>query len=200
MTTKPGIDCEPAAEDSRMLLVQLHQVQEELEEHFLANRQLTADLERSRADTASLQAQLLALRSQLAHMQAELATKSGSGPGTPNPSVVRRMARRMLRRSPPALEGDRAGMRNKGEDARALRQSTWFDAEWYLENYPDVAAAGIDPVIHYLEHGALEGRDPGPRFSTTYYLGANADVAAAGMNPLLHFLLHGLVEGRAPKA
>ena len=57
----------------------------------------------------------------------------------------------------------------------------------------------MDPVIHYLDHGASEGRDPGPGFSTSYYLEVNRDVADAGMNPLHHFLLHGLAEGRAPR-
>ena len=33
-----------------------------------------------------------------------------------------------------------------------------FDAAWYLEQYPDVAAAGIDPLRHYLDYGRHEGR------------------------------------------
>ena len=33
-----------------------------------------------------------------------------------------------------------------------------FDAAWYLEQYPDIAAAGIDPLRHYLDHGRYEGR------------------------------------------
>jgi hypothetical protein len=35
-----------------------------------------------------------------------------------------------------------------------------FDAAYYLERYPDVAAAGADPVIHYVRFGAAEGRRP----------------------------------------
>src|SRR5690606_39646281 len=65
-----------------------------------------------------------------------------------------------------------------------LRRSTWFDPDWYLGQYRDVAESGMDPVIHYLDHGASEGRDPGPGFSTSYYLEVNRDVADAGMNPL----------------
>ncbi len=37
-----------------------------------------------------------------------------------------------------------------------------FDAAWYLEQYPDIAAAGIDPFQHYLEHGKKEGRFGAP--------------------------------------
>lgn len=33
-----------------------------------------------------------------------------------------------------------------------------FDANIYLEIHKDVAAAGIDPVVHYLLHGRKEGR------------------------------------------
>jgi hypothetical protein len=34
------------------------------------------------------------------------------------------------------------------------------DANWYLEQYPDVAAAGMDPQFHYEHYGAREGRLP----------------------------------------
>jgi glycosyltransferase involved in cell wall biosynthesis len=33
-----------------------------------------------------------------------------------------------------------------------------FDAAWYLEQYPDIKAAGIDPLRHFLDHGRYEGR------------------------------------------
>ena len=33
-----------------------------------------------------------------------------------------------------------------------------FDAEFYVQIYPDVAAAGVDPYAHYLDHGKSEGR------------------------------------------
>ncbi|MYE10852.1 MAG: hypothetical protein F4X99_04135 [Gammaproteobacteria bacterium] len=35
-----------------------------------------------------------------------------------------------------------------------------FDPDWYLETYPDIRAAGLDPLAHYLRHGAVEGRWP----------------------------------------
>jgi O-antigen biosynthesis protein len=46
--------------------------------------------------------------------------------------------------------------------ARRLRASVAFDARWYLATYPDVAAAGVDPALHYLRQGAAEGRAPLP--------------------------------------
>ena len=77
-----------------------------------------------------------------------------------------------------------------------LEQSPLFDRDWYVQKYPDVAAAGVDPAWHYFTSGWREGRDPGPLFSTNAYLRRNADVARSGINPLLHFIEHGLSEGR----
>jgi GT2 family glycosyltransferase len=37
-----------------------------------------------------------------------------------------------------------------------------FNAQWYREQYPDVAASGADPAIHYLKFGRYEGRLPAP--------------------------------------
>lgn len=73
-----------------------------------------------------------------------------------------------------------------------------FDSQYYLEDNPDVAEAGMDPVLHYLEHGTVEGRDPTPAFSTAYYLETNPDVAEAGINPYYHYLVQGRGEGRRP--
>lgn len=37
-----------------------------------------------------------------------------------------------------------------------------FKPEWYLEQYPDVAAAGMDPWRHFVHHGMHEHRLPCP--------------------------------------
>ena len=75
-----------------------------------------------------------------------------------------------------------------------------FDAEWYLQQYPDVAASGTDPLRHYLEHGAHEYMNPSPKFDTRWYLTAYPDVARSGANPLLHYVEFGIYEGRQPNA
>jgi glycosyltransferase involved in cell wall biosynthesis len=82
--------------------------------------------------------------------------------------------------------------------AKVIRASGLFDAPWYLETYPDVAARGIDPVQHYVRHGAHEGRDPNRLFSSSWYLADNPDVAELSLNPLLHFIIRGAAEGRSP--
>jgi hypothetical protein len=83
-------------------------------------------------------------------------------------------------------------------DLELLRGSAFFNSSYYLNTYPDVAAAGFDAARHYLEFGAIEGRDPSSSFSTLAYLTLYPDVAASGANPLIHFLKHGMLEGRDP--
>lgn len=75
--------------------------------------------------------------------------------------------------------------------ASVLRASALFDAKWYREQYADVRLSGLDPVRHYLDFGARQGRDPGPGFSTHGYLAKHPELAADGVNPLLHFLRSG---------
>jgi hypothetical protein len=42
--------------------------------------------------------------------------------------------------------------------AQAKASVPSFDREFYLREYPDVAEAGMDPLLHYLRHGRAEGR------------------------------------------
>jgi hypothetical protein len=84
-------------------------------------------------------------------------------------------------------------MRN---ELNVIRNSLFFDAGHYLEKNADVRASGMDPALHYLVRGGLEGRDPGPFFSTEAYLVRYPDVAEAGLNALLHYETHGRSENR----
>lgn len=77
-------------------------------------------------------------------------------------------------------------------------RSLIFDVDWYRGEYPDVAAANLDPVRHYFDNGFREGRNPNRYFDTNWYASSNPDVAAAGLNPFLHYLLYGAREGRKP--
>ena len=79
-----------------------------------------------------------------------------------------------------------------------IERSQQFDKAWYLAQNPEVAEAGIDPVLHYLQQGAAEGRNPHPLFDTNWYLAQNPDVRESGANPLVHFLERGGYEGRDP--
>jgi glycosyltransferase involved in cell wall biosynthesis len=82
--------------------------------------------------------------------------------------------------------------------AQVIAASGLFEAAWYRETYPDVAARGVDPLHHYIRHGVREGRDPNRLFSSSWYLANNPDVAESGLNPLVHFVLRGAAEHRSP--
>ena len=84
----------------------------------------------------------------------------------------------------------------RGRSERLVRRSQLFDTAWYLEEYPDVAAACLEPVRHFLDKGWREGRNPSSAFDTADYLERHLDVARAGANPLVHYLRRGQREGR----
>lgn len=44
--------------------------------------------------------------------------------------------------------------------ARLARRGL-FDGKAYIRDYPDVAQAGMDPLLHYIMHGRHEGRKIG---------------------------------------
>ena len=81
--------------------------------------------------------------------------------------------------------------------ARLVLKSGLMHEAWYLRQYPDVAAVGVPPSLHYVLYGGFEGRDPSPMFSSQAYLSANPDVMAAKTNPLVHYLQKGRYENRA---
>ena len=87
----------------------------------------------------------------------------------------------------------------RNQEARSVRASGFFDPDWYLAHNPDVAQAGMNPLIHYLQYGGFEGRDPGSKFSSAWYLGEYEDIKKAGVNPLVHYIKYGKEEGRKPQ-
>jgi glycosyltransferase involved in cell wall biosynthesis len=45
----------------------------------------------------------------------------------------------------------------------------YFDTNWYLSYYKDVATDGVNPLIHYIRHGEREGRRPSLLFDPLWY-------------------------------
>lgn len=80
--------------------------------------------------------------------------------------------------------------------ARLVLKSGLMHEAWYLRQYPDVAAVGIPPSLHYVLYGGFEGRDPSPMFSSQAYLEAYPDVRATKTNPLVHYMQKGRYENR----
>ena len=74
-----------------------------------------------------------------------------------------------------------------------------IDPDWYVEQYPDIGAAGVDPVQHFLNIGFSEGRNPNRFFDGAWYAQAYPDVAAHGENPFVHYVFYGAREGRKPR-
>ena len=74
----------------------------------------------------------------------------------------------------------------------------FFEPDWYMSRYPDVAASGSEALHHYVNFGAAEGRDPNRFFDGAWYITHYPDVASSGHHPLLHYLQTGAAELRNP--
>lgn len=73
-----------------------------------------------------------------------------------------------------------------------------IDVQWYLAVYPDVAAAGVDPIQHYLNNGAAECRDPGHWLDSAWYVDQHPQARAHPRGAFGHFLDVGLAAGYPP--
>ena len=79
--------------------------------------------------------------------------------------------------------------------AKWIVANAGFDRDFYLAQNPDVREHGVDPALHYVQAGALEGRDPNPDFSSRKYLEHYPEVARSGLNPLVHYFTAGRLAG-----
>lgn len=161
---------------------------------------LTAELTASRrqagergAEAASLSRDLTEARALLDELRGTLGEQArlaaGAAPGAPDGLMGR--VRRLWSRQARA----RAARRPETE---AIERSRLFAARWYLERYPDVAAAGEDPLWHYMQHGSAEGRDPHPLFDGRWYAAQVPELAATGLSALGHYVMLGAAQGRDP--
>ena len=92
-------------------------------------------------DTLRLEPWSLGKAARIAHLSLSLAT----------PAPLRRRIPSVLKRNLFARQQ---------QSSTALTVAEDFDADFYLDLYPEVAAAGMDPLIHYRLYGKLEGRLP----------------------------------------
>ncbi len=155
---------------------------------------LRIEVRRLRADQKSLEA----LVASIATRQADRPPLSNSQSSKPilalQDDVINAIAKAsyQLNMQRPFLAGIWKLIKSKlnpaAQSLQDIRESVFFDGAWYLRTYPDVAAAGMDPAKHYFQYGAIEGRDPGPYFSTRAYLVTHPELARAKQNALLHYL------------
>lgn len=73
---------------------------------------------------------------------------------------------------------------------KLVRDSQYFDEEFYLRKNPDVKDSNMNPIEHYLLYGAYEGRDPSPNFSTVEYVMEHPEITESNLNPLVHKILN----------
>jgi GT2 family glycosyltransferase len=79
-----------------------------------------------------------------------------------------------------------------------VRDSDFFDHEYYIQTYPDVPRGFDESWSHFLHFGWKEFRNPSNYFDVAYYLDQYSDVKNDGLNPLIHWFYHGRGEGRFP--
>jgi hypothetical protein len=119
-------------------------------------------------------------------------------------SVVPRPLRRLMRRCLKLLWWTvtlqlAARLRNHAARVGLLNTSPYFDASWYLSANPDVAVSGLAPARHYAKFGGVEGRDPGPSFSTRLYQERHPDAVGTPGGIFFHAMAHGTVaDGEKP--
>jgi hypothetical protein len=87
-----------------------------------------------------------------------------------------------------------------------VSQNSLFDEHYYLEMYPNVAAAVADGKFatgydQYIEYGQYEGYNPSPYWNEGWYLKENPDVAAAVKagtvsSGFMQYYLYGQYENR----
>jgi glycosyltransferase involved in cell wall biosynthesis len=146
----------------------------------------------SAARSAALEGELSAARAQIEELECNINS----------PRWILSEATRKILRAPRditrRIRRARRKKRKAKRDYEIIARSVFFDRGFYLKHNPDIVAAGVDPVTHYLHHGGFEGRAPGRNFDSAWYLGQNPDVRGAAVNPLLHYLAAGHAEGRVP--
>lgn len=156
-------------EENQLLLAQLHSVQEAFESHFVGQQERQQGESQSRVQ----QRQVHELKCLIGWLRAHAYRHAAT-------------AYRDSRRYKKALP----------EQIALLEASDIFDADWYRAQYRDLADTTMNLAEHFIKFGAMEGRNPGPRFDTEFYLIHHPDVAASGQHPLLHYLRDGINEER----
>lgn len=184
------------AEVDRLRLVELAQQAEAKAANVEASG-LRKSLAASQSSVARLQEEARSREATLNDLQDALIAQAAAGTPAPGGAQASR-AGGILTKDWFLLLSSKT--RRKLRRHRAMRElvaaSGLFDAKFYAGRYPDVIAAGEDPLDHFIRFGGAEGRHPSLSFHSKWYLTVNPDVQSAGLNPLVHYLEYGRDEGR----
>ena len=148
--------------ENELLLLQLHQVQEELEQYFLKTQELEL------AQQKILEPEEIAIET------------DNEDTVEAKPSLITKLFASISIPTNPA--------KAQKKQLKIIEKSGLFDKTWYLSQHPDVAKEKFDPIVHYILHGVKERRNPSPNFDTHAYLVCNPDLAETDMNPLIHYI------------
>lgn len=77
-----------------------------------------------------------------------------------------------------------------------IKNSEFFDEEYYLNNYPEVKG---DPLIHFIYIGAKKKYNPSNKFNTAWYFKNYPESQTHILNPIVHYLEIGKEKGYLPK-
>jgi O-antigen biosynthesis protein len=69
-----------------------------------------------------------------------------------------------------------------------IKESGLFDEAYYRSTNPEVGERNLDPVVHYLEIGARELRNPSAKFNARKYAKSCEANGERIDNPLLHYI------------
>ena len=86
---------------------------------------------------------------------------------------IGRLARRIMDVFGRFSSSNSKTVKRLAEEIKLLHDSPLVDPVWYRQSHPDLRHTPIDCARHYLEYGAVEGRNPHPLFDTKFYLKTN---------------------------
>jgi GT2 family glycosyltransferase/ubiquinone/menaquinone biosynthesis C-methylase UbiE/glycosyltransferase involved in cell wall biosynthesis len=153
---------------------------------------LKVELQAASAAQARLAAELAAIHASGAYLR--LQRLRGLASRFPRAMRLTRLGVRVLR----LARHGRARLalrRQRRQDLASLAGQKLFDHSWYRKSYLG-DRTDIDPVAHYVWHGAAAGYQPHPLFDTAWYVARQPNIGHA--NPFAHYLTIGAAQDADP--
>jgi len=149
-------------------------LQIQVNEAIKRQARIEAALPQLQASDSARDAEIKKLHSELDQMRGSLSWRL---------TRALRATGRLMRRNRLALEAKLAS------DMATITGAGLFDADFYLQNYPDVRSTGIDPLYHFVSSGVFEGRRPLPGFDPAEHFARHPEFKHQRVNPLVHLIL-----------
>lgn len=85
------------------------------------------------------------------------------------------------------------------DPASSAKLRAVFDADFYLQENPDVAQSGLDPFGHFVTQGWREERRPSPDYDESLYLRNFPEARGASLPASFHWALNGAPKEYRPE-